>query len=235
MEGLALQKKKSKASAAAHATRREPRIHAAKRQRRSADDILNRIVQAARAEFKRSGFAGTTTATIARRAEVTEAQLFRYFDSKATLFRETIFKPLEQQLLSFIDNHMPDVTSGTGFREMAGLYTSELQSFISENSEMLTSLVVAQTYDTGAGHGVGEINSLSTYFERGASVMSKRMKTRGKNAPKVEPKLMVRVSFAAVLGCIMFRDWIFPRGLATDEEIRSAINDFVLEGISAND
>jgi hypothetical protein len=45
---------------------------------------------------------------------------------------------------------------------------------------------------------------------------------------------MARVSFAAVLACVMFKDWIFPPGLASEEEIRAAINDFVREGIGAN-
>lgn len=45
---------------------------------------------------------------------------------------------------------------------------------------------------------------------------------------------MVRVSFAAVLGSVMFRDWLFPEGLASDEAIRRAIADFTIDGISAN-
>jgi AcrR family transcriptional regulator len=191
---------------------------------------VNRIVQAARAEFQQSGFSGTTTAQIARKADVTEAQLFQYFGSKANLFRETIFNPLDEQLRQFIGSHIPVLGNAKSLADMARLYTSELQRFISDNSEMLTSLVVAQTYDDGNGHGVAGINSLSTYFQRGAATMTNRMRSR----PKVAPQLMVRVSFAAVLGCIMFKDWIFPRGIASEEDIKAAINDFVLEGIGAN-
>jgi AcrR family transcriptional regulator len=224
-----LQENKAKAAARASAPKAHRR-RGTRRQRRSTEDIVNRIVQAAHSEFKQSGFAGTTTAQIARRADVTEAQLFQYFGSKANLFRETIFKPLDEQLRRFMDNHIPELGKTASLGEMAHLYTSELQRFVSDNSEMLTSLVVAQTYDEGNGHGVAKINSLSTYFERGASTMIKRLRAN----PKVDPKLMVRVSFAAVLGCIMFKDWIFPRGIASDEDVTAAINDFVLEGIGAN-
>ena len=55
----------------------------------------------------------------------------------------------------------------------------------------------------------------------------------GKDAT-VEPRLLVRVSFAAVLGCVLFKDWIFPEGLAADEDISAAIVDFVIDGISVN-
>jgi AcrR family transcriptional regulator len=218
---LALKKTKLKTTAATPVARRK---------RRSPEDILNRIVRAAAEEFKRCGFAGTTTAAVAQKADVTEAQLFRYFGSKSNLFRETIFKPLDQHFLGFINKQLRDTGKVARTREMAGIYTTELQSFISEHAEMLTSLVVAQTYDDGSAQGVGEINSLRAYFDHGAATMQMRVK----DDAKVDPKLMVRVSFAAVLGCVLFKDWIFPPGLASDEDIRSAINDFVLDGIGAN-
>jgi AcrR family transcriptional regulator len=202
----------------------------ARRKRRTSEDILNRIVQAATEEFKRSGYAEATTATIARKAEVTEAQLFRYFGSKANLFRETIFNPLQQHFLAFTDKYMPDGLKPSTFGAMADPYTTDLQRFIAENIDMITSVVVAQTYERGAPQGVGDANSLKTYFDRGASILS--MWIDGK--PKVAPELMVRVSFVAVLACIMFKDWIFPPGMASDEEIRAAVNDFVMEGLAAN-
>ena len=189
---------------------------------------MNRIVRAAGEEFKRCGYAGTTTAAIARRADVTEAQLFRYFESKSTLFRETVFEPIDQHLLSFVNAHKRVEEGKTPSRQkMTRLYTSELQHFIRDNSKMLTSLVVAQTYQMGTAHGVGKIDSLGTYFEHGASMMRKRLK----KGSKIDPKLLVRLAFVAVLAAIMFKDWIFPPGLASDEEIEAAINDFILAGV----
>lgn len=190
---------------------------------------MNRILLAAGEEFRRSGYAGATTAAIARRAEVTEAQLFRYFASKADLFREAVFKPLEQQLSSFVESHMFDGDIET-VRKTTALYIDELQRFVGENAQMLTSLIVAQAYDPDASGGVSAIGSLREYFDRGASIMAARLT----GPAKVDPKLMVRVSFAAVLACVLFKDWIFPPGLASEEEIRAAINDFVREGIGAN-
>lgn len=201
-----------------------------RRSRRSPEEIRDRIVRAASDQFKRTGFTGATTARIARKAGVTEAQLYRYFGSKSGLFREVVFKPLDRQFLTFIEQHLVDRVGVSSLREMAQLYTTKLQRFITEHSAMLTTLVVAQIYDAGMPQGVGRINSLSTYFSHGAQVMSKQMKPDA----RIDPKLMVRVSFAAVLACVMFRDWIFPAGLAGDKAIQAAINDFVLEGIGAN-
>jgi AcrR family transcriptional regulator len=217
----------SKRAAAPPAARRR-RPAAVKRERRSRDDILNRIVQAARAEFKRSGFAGATTAAIARRAEVTEAQLFRYFGSKSDLFRETVFKPVDQHFLSFISAHLSEVQSGATTAEMTDLYATELQRLIGANSGMLASLAIAQTYD--AGDTQGEIKSLHAYFDRAAAMMARRLKGRA----SVDPRLTVRVTFGAVLASVVFKDWLFPAGMASDADITAAVNDFIKEGIRAH-
>jgi AcrR family transcriptional regulator len=201
----------------------------ARRKRRSADDLMSRIVRAAGEEFRRCGYSGATTAAIAKKADVTEAQLFRYFDSKAALFRESVFKPLDQQLKAFLESHVADRDLET-ISQSTRTYIDELQRFISENAELLTSLFVVQTYDHAVVEGTSTMSSLASYFERGAAQTTARLT----GDPKIDPKLFVRVSFAAVLGCILFRDWIFPPDLASDEEIRQAINDFVREGLAAN-
>jgi AcrR family transcriptional regulator len=199
---------------------------AARRKRRSRGDILDRIVRAAVEEFKRYGFTGTTTAAIARKAEVTEAQLFRCFGSKSNLFREAIFKPLDAHFLKFTHDNLSDDGATSSIREITYRYTAELQRFLREHSDALTSLVFAQNYDSGPARGVNEIQSLSTYFDRCAAITEARM--HGK--PKFDLQMMVRVSFVAVLGCVMFKDWIFPPGLANDEDITAAVSNFVLSG-----
>ncbi len=229
-EGLKLRKKTLPKAVVSHPPRRKQSRPAVRRARRSTDDILSRIVQAATEEFKRSGYTGTTTAVIARKADVTEAQLFRYFGSKANLFRETIFKPIDQHFLNFINNHPPQPNQGMSTRAMTILYTTELQRFISEHSQMLISLLVAQTYESGDSQGVSAINSLRAYFDHGAAMMRARIKGK----PRVNPELLVRVTFVTVLATIMFKSWIFPPGLASEQEITAAINAFVMDGISVN-
>jgi AcrR family transcriptional regulator len=219
--GIDLRRKQVKKTALARTTRKK---------RRSTEENLDRIMRAAADEFEASGFTGATTAAIARNADVTEAQLFRYFASKAELFRESVFKPLNQHFIDFLSTQLSDAAEAQTRGEKSRRYISELQQFMSEHSKMLMTLVVAQTYEPGSTDAVSEIDSLRTYFERGAALMTTRMAT----TPKVDPRLMVRVSFAAVLACILFKEWIFPSGMASDEEISAAIKDFVMDGINAN-
>jgi AcrR family transcriptional regulator len=201
-----------------------------KRKRRSAEELTDRILRAAREEFNRSGLSGATTAAIARRAEVTEAQLFRYFASKSELFREAVFNPLKQQLRELQAQQAAPVDDEEDFREGSRRYITQLHRFLSENGKLLLALMVARTYASASSDGLGEMDSLAAYFDTGAAMMARR----AGGQPKVDPKLMVRVSFAAVLGATLFGDWLFPEGLASDEAIETAIIDFVLEGIRGN-
>jgi AcrR family transcriptional regulator len=195
-----------------------------RRRRRTPEELTDRVLEAAAEEFEQAGFVGATTAAIARRAAVTEAQIFRMFGSKRELFQAAIFAPLNRHFQDFQARH-PERGSAPA-EALAHDYIGELQDFIGRHSRMLMSLIVASAYSPGTTDGVGEMEGLRAYFERGAAVMTERI---GGDGP-VDPALMVRVSFAAVLANAIFRDWLFPPG-ADDKAIREAIANFVIHGI----
>lgn len=189
------------------------------------------MIEAAGEEFERAGYSGATTAAIARRAQVTETQIFRYFGSKEALFRAAIFHPLNSHFSAFHVEGVGDVAAAPATRERAERYIVELQKFLAAHSRMLMSLAVARAYDLRACEEPGPIPGLEVYFERGAAMM--RAGISGERVP-VPPELLVRVSFAAVLGCTLFQDWLFPSGVADDTRVRRAVIDFVLDGMNAN-
>src|SRR5438067_10451835 len=104
----------------------------ARRRRRSPEELADRILAAAREEFKLHGLSGATTAAIARRADVTEAQLFRYFESKAELFREAVFAPLNRHLREFLEGQSEPPESAD-YRPAASHYITELHRFLNDN------------------------------------------------------------------------------------------------------
>jgi AcrR family transcriptional regulator len=202
----------------------------ARRKRRSPDEIRDRVLAAAGEAFERFGYSGATTAGIARGAEVTEAQIFRYFASKAELFEAAVFEPLNRGFAEFNAAMLKGEPPTGSLRQGAPTYIAALQDFMDRHSKALMTLVVARAYEKAAGQERAIGDDLSEYFAIGATTMRERL-----SAPaRVPPELMVRVSFAAVLGCALFKDWMFPPGLATDEDIRRATIDFVLDGINAN-
>lgn len=203
----------------------------ARRRRRSAQEILDRVLSAAATEFEAHGYTGATTSAIARRADVTEAQIFRFFESKGELYREAVFQPLNRHFAEFQARNLADAESGEPAGVLARRYINELQDFMEEHSGMLMSLIVAQAYSQTSAESLTDIEGLKAYFEQGRATMD----SRATGPAKVRPELMVRVSFAAVLASVMFKDWLFPPGMASDAEIREAIVDFTIDGINAND
>jgi hypothetical protein len=95
---------------------------------------------------------------------------------------------------------------------------------------MLMSLLVAQLYAPDNLDGLSHIQGLHDYFSRATAMATARLV----EPAKIHPRLLARVSFATILACIIFRDLLFPKGLATQGEIRAAISDFLMEGLSAN-
>lgn len=197
-----------------------------RRKRRTTEALTDLIIVAANQEFGQNGYAGATTAAIARRADVTEAQLFRLYGSKEALFKAAIFQPLNRHFSEFMADDMVVPGEAESLRTSAHAYISALQDFMEQNSRMLMSLIVASTYSTESSQQVSELEGLRAYFDRGAALTKRH---RGK-PPAVDPQLMVRVSFAAVLACMMFKDWLFPKDFS-QEDIRQAIVSFVMDGI----
>lgn len=199
-----------------------------RRKRRSSEEVAARLIQAAQSEFQRCGYAGATTAAIARAADTTEAQLFRSFASKAALFQEAVFRPLNAHLERFNQDHLAAADDGTARVDHARRYISELQHFVEQHAALLRAVILAG--DHGRDQGIDPIGSLGAYFEQGAAAQSARID----GTPRVDPRLMVRVSFGAVLANILFKDWLFPADLANNDAVNRAIVDFVLDGINAN-
>ena len=211
--------------------RQRTKVTPNRRRRRSTEEVVDRIIEAAGDEFEHNGYLGTKTAAIARKAGVAEALIFSNFGSKAQLFQDSIFKPLNRRFLEFCATHLVDPADPEQLRQDRREYILEVRQFIARHSRMFSSLVAAQMYACDNVQGLSEIEGLHDYFARAAEANRKRLTRK----PKIDPKLLARVSFATILSCVIFKDWLFPRELASEEEIGAAISDFLMDGLNANE
>lgn len=202
-----------------------------RRSRRSTEEIVERLTSAATEEFESKSYTGATTAAIARRAGVAEALLFNHFGSKKQLFQNTIFRPLEQHFDAFQASVSTNLADPDDVQAGSRQYIDGLQSFVDEHKGMFLSLVFAQTYKPSDVDGLAEIKGLHDYFARMAELADSNLV----QPARVSPRHMARISFATIMSCILFRDWLFSDEMDDPEELRSAICDFVMEGLSAND
>lgn len=74
------------------------------RQRRSKGEPRRLLLEAALEMFNERGYSAATR-DIADRAKVSETLIFRYFGSKAGLFREAMVKPFTDFVDSFVEEH----------------------------------------------------------------------------------------------------------------------------------
>lgn len=207
----------------------KPRSATKRRKRRSTQEIIDRIIDAAVLEFGENGYSSTTTAAIARRADVAEALIFTNFGTKANLFRKAVFKPLDDHFSNFIDTHVVDDDDDASLERESREFVSDLVAFVRRHAPMFKSLVVNQAYSPD-DEGSGGLRGLQDYFDKMSSLELARLS----KSPKVAPRLMSRLSFSAILGCILFNDWMFPDGLADEDEIHEALCDFIMDGINVN-
>ena len=122
------------------------------RQRRVARiDRRDLLLEAARETFLEKGYAGAAVRTIAGRAGVTEAMVYRHFTSKEALFDAAIAEPLEQAVAHILDVSLdPEPGDDTGdVRERA---ISAIRDLLDAMHEIAPTLGVLFAADSERGH-----------------------------------------------------------------------------------
>jgi len=201
-----------------------------KRKRRSHKEIKDLVIAAATEEFKSHGYTGVTTAAIARRANITKAQLLGYFDSKAELFNEAIFKPLFEHFCSLNTRSKPVTYEVEKVKDRVRFNFIEMQNFLEEHSEMLLSITTDKAFKEDSQLGIDQLSGLKDYYELSSRWMTSRLDSE----PQVDPKLVVKAIFAIVLGCVIFKDWLLHEDPTTEDDFREAILNFVTNGLKVN-
>jgi AcrR family transcriptional regulator len=206
----------------------------AKVKRRSPQQVLDDIVSAAYAEFKENGYERTTTAAIGRKANVSESQIYRYFATKLDLFHASVFHLVERDITDFYEKSEMLLASGKyvgTINELGEQRVAETLDFLKKNSDALLTLMFARTYVPDA-KGLGDIPAMANFFERSTEAVFKHRRPKGVRGT-IDPNLLLRSLFLSALANAVFRDIVFPPGIATDEEIDEAVTIGIIEGMSA--
>ena len=197
-----------------------------RRPRRSPEEIARCLLDAAVEEFAAHGYDGARTATIAQRAGVVEPLLFKYFGSKANLFQRSIFENLDRNYNRFVETHAAVAEGGDSWSGQAREYASQQQDFLRKNARMFLSLILHESFDTEGKEGPVELSGLQEFLDKMSRFAANRLDGRA----DADPNLIARISFASLLACALFQDWLFPAGIADEQKIKSAVIDFVLKG-----
>lgn len=201
-----------------------------RRTRRSTREVIDRILAAAVTEFGEHGFSGARTAAIAQRAGVVEALLFKHFDSKEGLFQQAIFTYLDTHFTRFSEEHRFEENDDEGRLSASRDYIEAQQDFLRRHSRMFRSLFANEAFGNGDEPHAPMLSGLQDYLDKMVGIVE----ARSPGAPESDTELTARISFATVLACTVFRDLLFPAGIADEEKIRAAVAEFVMEGAKAS-
>lgn len=175
-----------------------------KRIRRSAETVRTLILESARELFSERGYGGTPTREIAARAGVAEVLLFRHFGSKANLFKQTIFEPLNSYIHSFQKEHLERGDAAPGTEPETQDFIAGLHNLLSSNRQLLMSAVAAEMFEPEVADGLRNNETLHEYFST-----AERYLEPNRIDYLVDLTLSVRLSFATALGVALFQDWLF--------------------------
>lgn len=189
------------------------------RSRRSREEVAERLREAARALFAERGYAGTTTKEIARRAEVSETLLFRYFGGKATLFDEVVSGPFNALMRHFMALH-PAPEAHTTREEDSREFVAAVYRLFRSNQDVLGALLAAPA-QIGDGRP-NTLHGLEAYFDAAVARLEQQYVVEGGRSD-VDPQIAVRIGFGMIAAPVLLRDWLFPRGLPSEAVMSDAI------------
>lgn len=175
-----------------------------KRTWRARGVVRELILNAARELFSERGYAGTATREIAARAQVSEVLLFRHFKSKAQLFEEAVFEPMDRFIREFQALHLQRGDADPGSVHETKDFVTGLHQWLSRNRHLLMALITAENYQKDVRASLKESLALKDYFKT-----AERYLERNESQYLVELPLGVRLSFATALAVVLFQDWLF--------------------------
>jgi AcrR family transcriptional regulator len=184
--------------------------------------------------FAEGGYAGTSTRAIARRCEVAEYLIFRHFGSKAGLFDAAIRVPFEEFLAGFALAWEQGSHTAEDVDQRSGLYLTGLYEHLLAHRKLLLALIRAAQEDGAEVSALmsGAASPLRRYFDRVEYLAATSMNDVGWSG--VDVPVVVRATFAMVLGMAMADEWLFP----PDEEhprrerIVAEMHQFMVHGLA---
>jgi AcrR family transcriptional regulator len=170
-----------------------------KRPLRSTAVVRELILNAARSCFAESGYAGTTTRRIARRAGVVENLIFKQFGSKSELFEAAVVHPFRSALESFTERWSSTSEAQTYTGEVtAREYVEALYDLLEGHGELLLAIM-------GDRRGERPLVPLMRELERVAAAEMEAHGWRG-----VDIGVLARLHFGMVAFNAAFGDALYP-------------------------
>lgn len=187
-----------------------------RRKRRTREDVVERIQDAARQLFAERGYAATTTKEIARVADVSETLLFRYYGGKASLFDEVVSAPFNRLMQEFVARHSDRTAEATRKADVRH-FVAQVFHLFDRNREMFAAFV-ATPGRPGEEAVPAPLHGLEGFFRQSVAQQEREFTERGL-VPDIDLGIAVRLGFGMIASGVLLRDWLFPAGAPPEESV----------------
>lgn len=205
-----------------------PARRVGKATRRPPGEARRLLLEAATELFSRQGYAQTSTWEIAERANVSETLMFRYFGSKAGLFREALVLPFVDYIEDFNERWQSGAMDQLTDEEFALQLNGDLFDLFRTHRGLVVLLWVGDAHNDRelADAGLPEIDkALKTLVKLGSAETIRRQ-----GADVARHDVSTRVLLAMIAGMAVFGEGFYGKRPPSKKAIVEEITNTVLHG-----
>ena len=199
------------------------------RKRRPTGEPRRLILAAARDLFSRRGYSDTSTRELADRAEVSETLIFRYFGSKAVLFREALVVPFVEFVDDWAERNRTGKLDHLSDAEFTRGYVTDVYQLFRANRGLLA---VVWAADTNEEHVLAESGVLDEVTGALAKLVEVSRSAMRRRHPEIEHRedLGSRAVLAVSAGMAAFGQSFYGGPRPSDDDVIDELVELILHG-----
>ena len=176
--------------------------------RRERGEARRLLLSAARASFATRGYSGTSTREIAESAGVSEALIFRHFESKRRLFEEAVLDPFNEFVAEYVEAWRAQLGTPLPTSALIRQFVEGLYQLLREHRALIMVLAAADAFERDTlvdGNGDSE---LSRHLDVVADILGAEAVPRGLFG--LDVPVTVRTIVSMVIGMTVLEEWLLP-------------------------
>lgn len=198
------------------------------RQRRPRGEPRRLLIASAQEVFNRKGYTSSSTREIAEHAQVSETLMFRYFGSKAGLFREAMVKPFVDVVDAWITRRLADPMRFEHPREETRQFIAVVYDMFRTHRALAASLFAADALTESELAESGVFDEVRFQIERLVLFGIQEAEEQGATVSAAEHPLSTRAVLAMVAGMSTFGTWYYGNRRPSRNAIIDEITDWVV-------
>jgi AcrR family transcriptional regulator len=183
----------------------------AARKRRPRGEPRRLLIAAAQELFNRRGYASTSTREIADTADVSETLMFRYFGSKAGLFREAMVEPFVELVDREIALRKANPHRFESPDKEARKFIADMYDVFREHRALAALLFVGDVLTESELAESGVLDEVRVQIDRLVRFSVEEAQAQGADIPTRVYELSTRAAIAMIAGMATFGTWYFGK------------------------